>query len=192
METYKWYLYQLIDPRDQTVFYIGKGTGKRIYAHEKEARNGVCSNKCNKIKEIWSANLDIDKKIIAYFNDEQYAYQVEADWIRQTPNLTNNGFIVKSDNKIFPFIVPLYETCYEAVSAYMGEFAYWFKHSSAGSKKAQCSFKHNGTKEKICSQAFNAAYNVIFPRCLTEIRKSPKHEEMLADELKHYGVSYGS
>ena len=32
------YTYELIDPRDGTVFYIGKGNGSRRYAHEKEAR----------------------------------------------------------------------------------------------------------------------------------------------------------
>jgi hypothetical protein len=46
------YTYSLIDPRDKSVFYIGKGKGARIDAHEKEAIKGVCSNKCNKIREI--------------------------------------------------------------------------------------------------------------------------------------------
>ena len=191
MEDYKWYLYQLIDPRDHTVFYIGKGTGKRIHAHEKEARNGVCSDKCNKIKDIWADNLQIEKKIIAYFNDEKYAYQTEADWIRNTPNLTNNGFVVKTNNKIFPFAAPLYESAYEAVSTYIAEFAYWFKFSNGGKQTAKCVFKHNGIKERLCSIALETAYNSIFPKCLKEIQQSSRHEEMLANELKHYGISYG-
>ena len=191
METYKWYLYQLIDPRDQTVFYIGKGTGKRVHAHEKEAKNGVCSDKCNKIKDIWSNNLRVEKKIIAYFNDEKYAYQVEADWIRETPNLTNCGPIVKTNNKYYPVFEPFYESCYEALFAYIGEFAYWYKFSNGGKRIAECNYKYNGIKERICQKLTNSMYNSLFPRFLKEIKRSPKHEEMLANELKHYGVSYG-
>ncbi len=29
----RWYVYELVDPRDQAVFYVGKGAGKRVDAH---------------------------------------------------------------------------------------------------------------------------------------------------------------
>ena len=57
---YKWYVYQLIDPRNNKVFYIGKGTGNRIHEHEKEASNGVCSHKCHKINKIRNSGLKIE------------------------------------------------------------------------------------------------------------------------------------
>ena len=31
------YVYALVDPRDNTVFYVGKGTGNRIFSHEIES-----------------------------------------------------------------------------------------------------------------------------------------------------------
>ena len=36
-EEARFYVYELIDPRDGKVFYIGKGQGRRIYGHEAEA-----------------------------------------------------------------------------------------------------------------------------------------------------------
>jgi hypothetical protein len=33
----KYYVYELVDPRTSRVFYVGKGRGKRMHAHEREA-----------------------------------------------------------------------------------------------------------------------------------------------------------
>jgi hypothetical protein len=51
-----WYVYDLIDPRSMSVFYVGKGKGNRIEAHEKDAAkpDAACSKKINKIKDIWA------------------------------------------------------------------------------------------------------------------------------------------
>jgi hypothetical protein len=64
METnkYKWYVYELIDPRTNRPFYVGKGSGNRIDHHEKEADKGVCSKKCNLIRELRRNNLIVLKK----------------------------------------------------------------------------------------------------------------------------------
>lgn len=34
MHKKQYYVYQLIDPRDNKPFYIGKGKGSRMFAHE--------------------------------------------------------------------------------------------------------------------------------------------------------------
>jgi hypothetical protein len=132
---YKWYVYQLIDPRNDEVFYIGKGTGNRIKAHEKETRRGVCSKKTNRIKEIWLDDLQVKRQIIAYCNDEKYAYQVESDWINSTPNLTNR-FPARQG---LPFAQYRHREMFNAVMSKMGEFAYWYKHSNGGALKSNLS-----------------------------------------------------
>ena len=78
---FKYYVYELIDPRDGKPFYVGKGCGNRIDQHEKEADRGVSSKKCNKIRKIRGAGLNIVKQQIAYFAEEQDAFDFEAERI---------------------------------------------------------------------------------------------------------------
>jgi hypothetical protein len=76
----RWYVYHLVDPRDGAVFYVGKGTGDRVGAHESEARRGptVTSAKCNRIRQIWSENLPVGRHIARLFEDEVEALRFEA------------------------------------------------------------------------------------------------------------------
>jgi len=87
----KWYVYKLVDPRDFLPFYIGKGKGNRIDAHEVEAARGVSSHKCNKINSIKQLGFEIIKEKVAVFWCEQSAYDFETDLIEQIGlnNLTN-------------------------------------------------------------------------------------------------------
>lgn len=61
------YVYHLVDPRSGTVFYIGKGRAMRINAHDREARLGVITRKCVRIREIWAAGLQVEKRVVALF-----------------------------------------------------------------------------------------------------------------------------
>ena len=76
-----YYVYELSDPRDGSVFYVGKGKGNRIDAHEREARTGRVSRKCAHIREIECAGLKIGKAVIATFASEQDAFDFEAETI---------------------------------------------------------------------------------------------------------------
>lgn len=89
MKRARWYVYELIDPRDGRPFYVGKGSGDRVSAHEGEARRQVCSEKCNRIRAIWSAELTVRRQIVAHFWDEAAAYRHEADRISWYGGLTN-------------------------------------------------------------------------------------------------------
>ena len=60
---WKYYVYELSDSMDGKVFYVGKGTGNRIGDHEKEAKRGVSSKKCNKIRSILNAGRVINKEL---------------------------------------------------------------------------------------------------------------------------------
>ena len=87
----KWYVYELIDPRTNTVFYVGKGKNERIDDHELQAKGTSTSHKCNKIRSIWADGLEIGKRKIAQFWDEEAAYECEAERIEDIglDNLTN-------------------------------------------------------------------------------------------------------
>lgn len=86
-----YYVYELIDPRDLVPFYVGKGKGNRIDCHEKEALDGRISRKCNKIREIKTSGLEILKRKVAMFCEEQAAYDYEEELINNygLENLTN-------------------------------------------------------------------------------------------------------
>ena len=85
------YVYELIDPRDNQPFYVGKGKGNRIDAHEKEAHSGVVGLKCDYIREIWEAEGEVIKKKVKTFSNEDKAYKFEAEHIESVgiDNLTN-------------------------------------------------------------------------------------------------------
>lgn len=77
------YLYHLIDPRNQIPFYVGKGKNNRMYDHEKLTRRGVVPNN-NKhlyytILEIISSGNEILYKKVIDGLDEDSAWKKEAE-----------------------------------------------------------------------------------------------------------------
>lgn len=87
----QFYVYQLIDPRDNKVFYVGKGQDKRMYQHEKEAKKNNKHPKCIIINEILALGYNITYKIVQEFDDEVAAYKYEKELIDKIglKNLTN-------------------------------------------------------------------------------------------------------
>ena len=90
--TLSFYVYTLTDPRDGQPFYVGKGKGLRMYQHAVEARkSGEKGNqrKLDRIRAIQAEGLEPDPKIVAEHEDEQDAFDHEADLIASLPGLTN-------------------------------------------------------------------------------------------------------
>jgi len=192
---YRWYVYQLIDPRNKEVFYIGKGTGKRIHEHEREALKGVCSHKCHKINKIHKAGFKIIKQKVAYFNDESYAYQFESELISKTPNLTN--VVGRMERVVEPLqlniqltfgqsLLEVAKEAYQTIEKYMGEFAYWYLNTEGGKHKVNVE-----SNTMFSKMGLEMLYNKLFPKFLQDIKNSLEVENTLKKELKHYGVQYG-
>ena len=77
------YVYALIDPRDNKVFYIGKGTGNRIFSHEIQSKNSYESEKqkLKKIREIEKDGLYVKRLIVNWGLSEGEAFAAEATLI---------------------------------------------------------------------------------------------------------------
>ena len=86
------YVYTLADPGSGKEFYVGKGTGNRVFSHITEAiENPVESDKLDKIRQIRAAGQDVEHEIIRHGMSEEEAFEVESaliDFIG-LPELTN-------------------------------------------------------------------------------------------------------
>lgn len=86
-----YYVYQLIDPRNNKPFYIGKGSGDRVLTHAKFSSNCNNHHKDEVIKKILEKYENIPYEILAEFDNEQEAYLYEEEVINEIglKNLTN-------------------------------------------------------------------------------------------------------
>ncbi len=73
------YVYELLDPRDLSVFYVGKGQGDRIGQHVRNARAGRVDNveKYRRIKAIHAAGLSVVERIASRHETEAQAFAAE-------------------------------------------------------------------------------------------------------------------
>ena len=89
-----YYTYVLRRP-DGRPFYVGKGTGARVFNHENEARhpNDRRSNahKLNVIRALWRAQEGPIYEVDRIFDSELGAYQREEELIRQFRRLHEGG-----------------------------------------------------------------------------------------------------
>lgn len=86
------YVYELIDPRTEAAFYVGKGSGRRAWVHETVARNGRERNalKAEVLGQIRRAGLSPGVRIIADGLTEEAALKMERGIIvRNHGTLTN-------------------------------------------------------------------------------------------------------
>ena len=85
------YVYELIDPRNHKVFYVGKGTGDRAYLHQKFQDGNKNPHKDRKIKKILASGKEIVVNIVKKNLNEERAYSLESKIIKKIgiDNLTN-------------------------------------------------------------------------------------------------------
>lgn len=91
----KYYVYRLIDPRTFLTFYVGKGSGDRVYQHVKDVKslidknNDAVSLKVQQIAEILACGKQVISIIHRWGLTEKEAFEVEAALIDAYPRLTN-------------------------------------------------------------------------------------------------------
>ena len=81
-----YYVYLLIDPRNNQPFYAGKGKGKRASYHISQNKKGLWTEnrfKDNVIRQILSEGKTPIIKYVSYFESEDDAYNFEASIIEK-------------------------------------------------------------------------------------------------------------
>ncbi len=79
IEKLDYYVYLLIDPETNQVFYVGKGTGNRIFAHINAAlADAGVGEKLDKIRDLRSRGIEIRHVIHRHGLTEKEAFEIEA------------------------------------------------------------------------------------------------------------------
>lgn len=89
------YVYRLIDPRNGETFYIGKGTGNRVFEHVSGALSldpaeDASTAKIARIKDILNEHLDVIHIIHRHEIPEVAVFEVEAALIDAFSGLSND------------------------------------------------------------------------------------------------------
>lgn len=88
-----YYVYILKDPRNDTIFYVGKGKGNRLFQHVQCALENVTDNdKYNLIREIHKDGKEVEHFILRHGLEEKLSLEIESTIIDLLgiENLTNS------------------------------------------------------------------------------------------------------
>lgn len=87
----RFYTYFLIDPRDQHIFYVGKGQGKRLRQHVANVHAGRFDNpaKCKRILDITESGNSVIERHFSWHDNGVDALIAERLMIDRFPRLTN-------------------------------------------------------------------------------------------------------
>ncbi len=88
-----YYVYILKDPRNDSIFYVGKGKGNRLFQHVQCAlENATDSDKYNLIREIHKDGKEVEHFILRHGLEEKLSLEIESTIIDLLgiENLTNS------------------------------------------------------------------------------------------------------
>ena len=85
------YVYVLVDPRNDKIFYIGKGTGNRVFSHEVESNKNPKAEKIKiqKILEIEKSGFYVRRIIVNWGLTEDESFASEATLINLTKYISD-------------------------------------------------------------------------------------------------------
>jgi len=89
-----YYVYILKDPRNDSIFYVGKGKGNRVFQHVRCAlENETENDKYNLIREIHKDSKEVEHFILRHGLEEKLSYEIESTIIDLLgiENLTNSA-----------------------------------------------------------------------------------------------------
>jgi hypothetical protein len=96
LEDRRFFVYALVDPRNNQVFYVGKGRDSRPLYHFKEAKRktGKDSPKIAKIRKIWKCGLQPQIFFLKKYITEPIAFEIEFFYLKKLcfDLLTNISF----------------------------------------------------------------------------------------------------
>ncbi len=84
-----YYVYGLVDPRNEHIFYIGKGRGDRAWQHRCDDDADTNERKKRRISDIVQAGYEPEVRLLLRVPSEHVAYLIESALIAFLPGLMN-------------------------------------------------------------------------------------------------------
>lgn len=76
------YVYVLVDPRNNKIFYVGEGQGNRVFNHVQDAIEGDRKSlKLDTIRDILSEGLEVRHYIVRHGLSQEFAFEIESTLI---------------------------------------------------------------------------------------------------------------
>lgn len=76
------YVYVLVDPRNNKIFYVGEGQGNRVFNHVQDAIDGDRESlKLETIRDILSEDLEVKYYIVRHGLSQEVAFEIESTLI---------------------------------------------------------------------------------------------------------------
>lgn len=178
----KYYVYHLIDPSTDLVFYVGKGTKNRMYFHEKKVKQNVNTNRnsslFNKIKKIHELGFSVKYKKVFETNNELNAYNFEFLEICRIgiDNLTNI-LITRNPNSVSENVKNGLQNSKKNKDR--------LEYIKSDEYREKCRLLNLGEKNPF----FNKKWNDLQRKQIIEANKKPKsdlHKKNISNSLKNY------